>query len=96
MGAFYTFLEANIKHPDLAKPVSGTVEVGFTISASGQVENAEIVKGLDPGYNAEALRVIRSMPRWKPGEQDGKPVPCRLQMPMQFRNPGGEEAPGLK
>ncbi|MBL0036990.1 MAG: energy transducer TonB [Flavobacteriales bacterium] len=88
MGAFYTFLEANIKHPDLAKPVSGTVEVGFTISASGQVENAEIVKGLDPGYNAEALRVIRSMPRWKPGEQDGKPVPCRLQMPMQFRNPG--------
>jgi TonB family protein len=88
MGAFYTYLEAHIKHPDLADPLSGTVEVGFTINAEGQVENAEVVKGLDPAYNAEALRVIRSMPRWKPAEQDGKPVPCRLQMPMQFRNPG--------
>jgi TonB family protein len=96
MGAFYSYLEANIKHPDLAKPLSGTVEVGFTINAEGQVESAEIVKGLDPAYNAEAMRVIRSMPRWKPAEQDGKPVPCRLQMPMQFRNPGERSAPALK
>jgi TonB family protein len=96
MGAFYSYLEANIKHPDLAKPVSGTVEVGFTINAEGRVENAEIVKGLNPPYNAEALRLIRSMPRWKPAEQDGKPVPCRLQMPMQFRNPGVDPGPSLK
>jgi len=96
MSAFYTYLEASIKHPDLTKPLSGTVEVGFTINAEGQVESAEIVKGLNPPYNAEALRVIRSMPRWKPAETDGKPVPCRLQMPMQFRNPGVEDGPGLK
>jgi protein TonB len=88
MKAFYDYLEANIRHPDLTKPVSGTVQVGFTINAQGRVEDAAIVKGLNEAYNAEALRVIRSMPRWKPGEENGKPVPCRLQMPMEFRNPG--------
>ncbi len=97
MSAFYDFLEANIRHPDLKKPVSGTVEVGFTINAEGRVENVEIVKGLNDAYNAEAIRVILAMPRWKPGMQDGKPVPSRLQMPMEFRNPGKEEAvPQLK
>ncbi|MCC7502497.1 MAG: TonB family protein [Flavobacteriales bacterium] len=89
MDAFYNYLEASIKHPDLAKPLSGAVEIGFTIDAAGGVSNAEIVKGLNPAYNAEALRVIRSMPKWRPAQQDGKPVPCRLQMPMQFKNPGG-------
>lgn len=88
MSAFYDYLEANIRHPELAKPVSGTVEVGFTIDPDGRVVDAAIVKGLNEAYNAEALRVIRSMPRWKPGEENGKPVPCRLQMPMEFRNPG--------
>ena len=96
MGAFYNYLEANIKHPDLTKALNGTVEVGFTIEANGDVSNAEIVKGLNAAYNAEALRVIGSMPKWKAAQQDGKPVPCRLQMPMQFRNPGGDPAPSLK
>lgn len=96
MDAFYNYLEANIKHPDLTKPLHGTVEVGFTIEANGDVSNAEIVKGLNAAYNTEALRVIGSMPDWKPAEQDGKPVPCRLQMPMQFRNPGVEDGPSLK
>jgi len=93
MDAFYRFLEASIKHPELKQPLSGTIEVGFTINAEGQVEDAEIVKGLNAAYNAEALRVIRSMPKWKPAQQNGKPVPCRLQMPMQFRNPGVDVAP---
>jgi TonB family protein len=92
MSAFYDFLEASIRHPDLEKPVSGTVEVGFTINAEGRVEDVEVVKGLNAAYNAEAIRVIRSMPRWKPGMQDGKPVPSRLQMPMEFRNPGATGA----
>lgn len=88
MAAFYAFLEANIRHPDLQKPVNGAVEVGFTINPDGRVVDAVIVKGLNEAYNAEALRVIRSMPRWKPAEANGKSVPCRLQMPMEFRNPG--------
>jgi len=52
----------------------------------------QVVKGLNAAYNAEAIRVIRSMPRWKPGTQNGKPVPSRLQMPMEFRNPGATDA----
>ncbi|MBL8002219.1 MAG: TonB family protein [Flavobacteriales bacterium] len=97
MAAFYAFLEANIRHPDLEKPVNGAVEVGFTINPDGRVVDAAIVKGLNEAYNAEALRVIRSMPRWKPGTANGKSVPCRLQMPMEFRNPGaGSDSPEVK
>ena len=96
MDAFYRYLEASIKHPDLAKPVSGIVEVSFVISETGGVESAEVVKGLNAAYNAEALRVINAMPTWIPARQGGKPVKCRLQMPLQFRNPGVVVAPSLK
>jgi len=96
MDAFYRYLEANIKHPDLKQSVNGTVEVGFVINEAGRVESAEVVKGLNAAYNAEALRVINAMPIWIPAKQGGKPVKCRLQMPMQFRNPGVEAAPVLK
>jgi protein TonB len=76
--------------------VNGTVEVSFVINEAGRVESAEVVKGLNAVYNAEALRVINAMPTWSPAKQGGKPVKCRLQMPMRFRNAGVEDAPGLK
>lgn len=96
MDAFYRYLEANIKHPDLKQSVNGTVEVGFVINEAGRVESGEVVRGLNAAYNAEALRVINAMPTWTPARQGGKPVKCRLQMPMQFRNAGLDTAPSLK
>ncbi|NMC41387.1 MAG: energy transducer TonB, partial [Bacteroidales bacterium] len=62
----------------------GRVVVRFVVSADGSVKRAEIVKGVHPVLDSEALRVVSLMPRWKPGRQNGTPAPVWFSVPVKF------------
>ena len=65
--------------------VQGRVTVGFIVERDGSVASVEIRKSVDPALDKEALRVVKSMPRWKPGKQQGKAVRTRFSVPVVFR-----------
>lgn len=82
----YAFLAKTYHYPDSAKAkgIKGKVYVGFVVEADGAITEVQVVKGVDPLLDAEALRVVGLMPRWTPGEQNGKPVRMRMRLPMKF------------
>lgn len=84
--ALQKWIAQNTKYPEIAKDmgISGKVFVGFVIDKQGKVTNVKILRGVDPYLDAEALRVVKSMPDWKPGKQRGKPVPVSYQIPIKF------------
>lgn len=65
--------------------LQGTVYVQIVITKNGKVVNPEIVRGIDPYYDKEALRVVKSLPDWKPGKQNGKPVNVYYLLPVEFK-----------
>ena len=75
-GVMMKYLAANIKYPASAVKAKkqGRVIVAFVIQKDGSVTNARIVRSVDPELDAEALRIVKAMPNWTPGTQDGKPV----------------------
>lgn len=80
------FLTAKLQMPPEAKrkKVTGTVFVSFLITPAGTVQEAQVLKGIGHGCDEEALRVVKMMPNWKPGEQSGIPVPVRYSLPIRF------------
>ena len=64
--------------------MQGKVVVSFTINADGELTNLQVLKGLGFGTDEEALRVLRLMPRWKPGRQAGRAVRVRYNLPITF------------
>lgn len=80
------FIAKNIKYPQYAAQhgIQGTVEVAFVIDKEGNVTGAKVMKGVDGTLDAEAIRVVESMPRWKPGKKSEKPVNVQLRMPISF------------
>jgi protein TonB len=82
------YMKNNIKYPDFEKEVgiSGTVYVYFVINKQGKVEDARIVRGVKggKGLETEALRVIKSMPTWEPGMQNGQPAKVQFTYPVSF------------
>ncbi len=84
--ALFLYLSKNTKSPDSAKKkgIRGTVFVNFIISKKGSVLFPYIQRGIGGGCDEEALRVIRNMPPWKPGKQNGKPVLVRYSLPVKF------------
>ena len=83
------FLQANIKYPALCKKegIQGRVIVQFVVNKDGSICDAKVVKSAHPQLDAEAIRVISSMPRWIPGKQKGKNVRVRYTLPVYFRLP---------
>lgn len=83
------FLQANIKYPALCKKegIQGRVVVQFVVNKDGSICDAKVVKSAHPQLDAEAIRVISSMPRWIPGKQKGKNVRVRYTLPVHFRLP---------
>ena len=81
------WLGANIKYPTICQEngVQGRVAVQFVVTREGDITDAAVAKGVDPYLDAEALRVIKSMPKWKPGKQRGKEVNVKYTLPVQFR-----------
>lgn len=85
--ALAKFVSENMKYPAAAleNNVEGRVLVQFTVGTDGAVEQAKVKRSADPALDKEALRVVRSMPRWTPGKIDGKPVRVRMVLPIVFR-----------
>lgn len=85
--ALARYIAKNIKYPEDAIKAgkSGTVYVIIRLNEKGEVEEAKVKKSLYPSLDKEALRVVKSMPKWNPGKQDGKPVSCDIDLPIEFK-----------
>jgi protein TonB len=83
----YKFLGNNIKYPAAAQRanVSGRVFMKFVVEKDGSIGNVEVLKGIGFGCDEEAIRVIKSMPKWNPGRQNGKNVRVFYQMPVVYK-----------
>lgn len=81
------WIAKHIKYPAIAAEngIYGKVYVRFIVEKNGSVSNVEIVKGVDPSLDKEAIRVIESMPKWTPGKQRGKAVRVSYNMPIKFQ-----------
>ena len=84
--AMMKFLSTNIKYPVEAqkKGISGRVIVQFDIMEDGTLDQAKVIRGVDPLLDEEALRVVKSMPKWKPGMDRGEAVKVRFTAPIMF------------
>lgn len=80
------YIQKNVKYPPIAKEynITGKVYVSFIVDKSGSVTNVKIVRGVDKNLDAEALRVVKSLPKYKPGKQRGKPVRVMFTIPINF------------
>jgi len=80
------FLQNNIRYPKEARNmgIQGTVYVSYVIDKTGEVTDIRILRGIGGGCDEEAIRVVKLMPKWKPGTQKGNPVRVRFNMPIKF------------
>ena len=87
-GDLKAFLSQNVKYPKKAMEngVQGRVLVSFIVETNGSISNVKVVRSVDPELDAEALRVVKKMPKWIPGMQKGKAVRVRFTLPISFRD----------
>jgi TonB family protein len=85
--AMTAWITGNLKYPGEAvkSKTTGTVYVDFMVSSTGKVKNVVVSKPVNPLLDAEAKRLIKSMPDWKPGSQAGKPVDVQMMVPVEFK-----------
>lgn len=85
--ALMEFLSKHIEYPTVAQNngIQGKVILGFVVSKTGKVEDVQIIRSLDPSLDKEALRVVKQLGNWIPGEQKGEKVSVRYTLPVVFR-----------
>ncbi len=85
--AFRIYIQQNLKYPTIAAEngVSGRVFVQFDVNEKGEITNVIVVRGVDPSLDKEAVRVVKSSPKWTPGKQRGRPVRVRFTFPIVFQ-----------
>lgn len=85
--ALRRWIANNIKYPTIAAEngIQGRVYVQFVVDRDGSISNAKVARGVDPSLDQEALRVVNSLPKWKPGMQRGKPVRVSYTVPINFQ-----------
>ena len=85
--ALLEYLAKNIKYPVVAEEngIQGKVIVTFVVERDGSITDVKVVKSVDPSLDKEASRVVKSMPRWQPGKQNGSAVRVKYTVPVQFR-----------
>jgi protein TonB len=83
----YAFIQKNLNYPavDIEMGNQGRVTIKFVVNKTGEISNVQLVKGVSPGCDKEAMRVIKSMPKWIPGRQNGEPVNVYFIIPVVFR-----------
>ena len=86
-GNLYEYLGKNLRYPtkSIENYEEGTVYVSFIIDTTGEVKSPTIVQSVSPDLDAEALRIVRAMPKWKPGMQRNKPVKVLYTLPIDFK-----------
>jgi protein TonB len=84
--AMYKYLAQNIKYPQLAREnnITGRVYVTFVVERDGSVSGVRVLRDIGGGCGAEAVRVVKSMPKWTPGKQRGKAVRVQYNLPVNF------------
>jgi protein TonB len=84
--ALLAFIGEHTQYPEVAKEnnIQGKVIVRFCVTSKGGVDKVEILKGVDPELDKEAIRVVKTLPTFKPGKQGGKPVPVWYMVPINF------------
>ncbi|MEE0997873.1 MAG: energy transducer TonB [Paludibacteraceae bacterium] len=80
-----TFIKENLKYPEDADGAHGRVIVNFVVEEDGSISDIKVVRGVHPSLDAEAVRVVKLMPKWKPAEYRGKPVRTKYMLPVFFR-----------
>lgn len=87
MPAMFEFLQKNMKYPKDAKKqkVEGRVMVMFVVETDGSISDVKVAKKTFPSLDAEAVRVVQSMPKWTPGRDKGKVVRVQYTLPVSFR-----------
>jgi len=85
--AIQKYIGDNVVYPEVAKEnnIQGRVIVKFCVTSKGGVDKVEILKGVDPELDAEVARVVKTLPKFKPGKQGGKPVPVWYTIPINFQ-----------
>lgn len=86
-GNLYEYLGKNLRYPtkSVESYEEGTVYVSFIIDTTGEVKSPTIVQSVSPDLDAEALRIVRAMPKWKPGKQRNQPVKVLYTLPIDFK-----------
>ena len=86
MEALYKYLSENIKYPQLAREnnITGRVYVTFVVERDGSIANPRVLRDIGGGCGAEAIRVVKAMPKWTPGKQRGKAVRVQFNLPVSF------------
>lgn len=83
----FTYFGENLKYPSEARTngIEGKVFIQFIVNKDGSISDVQVLKGLGYGLDAEAVRVVKNMPAWKPGMQKGQPVNVRMSLPLAFK-----------
>ena len=87
MAGLMEYFKKNLRYPEEAKKAGtqGRVVVQFLINKNGAISDASVLRGVDPALDAEAVRLVNSMPKWKPGMQKGKAVTVKYTVPVLFK-----------
>ena len=89
MAELIKYLKKNLRYHQICKEqgLQGRVIVQFVVNPDSTLSDFNVIKSVNPHFDKEALRVVSAMPKWKPGEQRGKPVRSRYTLPVTFRLP---------
>jgi len=84
--AFKKYITDHIKYPEVAKEkgIQGKVFISFIVTKDGSVQDAKVIRGVDPSLDKEALRVVKGLPNFKPGKQRGQAVNVKYTIPVNF------------
>ncbi len=87
VNAMRAYLAKNVKYPVVAleNGMQGTVYISFVVNQDGSIVDVTVLRGVDASLDKEAVRVVQSMPSWKPGKQGGKAVRVSYQVPISFK-----------
>jgi protein TonB len=87
MAAMYKFIGKNLKYPASARRmgIEGSVFVSFIVDKAGVISDVQVVKGISADCDKEAERVVKQMPNWKPGKQNGRAVKSKFVLPIKFK-----------
>ena len=83
--ALKEYLKKNTRYPNPDACIQGRVVVVFVVDEKGNLSDVKVARGMEPSLDAEAVRVVKSMPRWNPGIEKGKAVKVRYTLPVTFR-----------
>jgi TonB family protein len=89
MEGWMKYLAESLQYPEEAKKqgIEGTVIMTFIINSDGTISDVETLRGVGGGCEEEAMRVIQNAPNWTPAQNGGKPVNCRMRLPLKFKLP---------